>query len=46
MQEVVVNGKKMYRISAEGFSTPEEAAAFITEAREKYGFDGGWIKQI
>ncbi len=46
MQEVVVNGKKMYRISAEGFSTPEEAAAFITEARNKYGFDGGWIKQI
>ena len=46
MQEVVVNGKKMYRISAEGFSTPEEAAAFITEARDKYGFDGGWIKQI
>ena len=46
MQEVVVNGKKMYRISAEGFSTPEEAVAFITEARDKYGFDGGWIKQI
>ena len=46
IQEVVVNGKKMYRISAEGFSTPEEAAAFITEARDKYGFDGGWIKQI
>lgn len=46
MQEVVVDGKKMYRISAEGFSTPEEAAAFITEAKEKYGFDGGWIHQI
>jgi len=46
MQEVVVNGKKMYRISAEGFSTPEEAAAFIAEAKEKYGFDGGWIRQI
>ena len=46
MQEVVVNGKKMYRISAEGFSTPEEAVAFITEAKEQYGFDGGWIKQI
>lgn len=46
IQEVAVNGKKMYRISAEGFSTPEEAAAFITEAREKYGFDGGWIKQL
>jgi hypothetical protein len=36
----------MYRISAEGFSTPEEAVAFITEAKVKYGFDGGWIKQI
>jgi cell division septation protein DedD len=46
VQEVVVNGKKMYRISAEGFSTPEEAVAFITEAKEQYGFDGGWIKQI
>jgi hypothetical protein len=46
LQEVIVNGKKMYRISAEGFSTPEEASAFITEAREKYGFEGGWIKQI
>lgn len=46
IQEVTVNGKKMYRISAEGFSTPEEAAAFITEAREQYGFDGGWIKQL
>lgn len=46
VQEVVVNGNKMYRISAEGFSTPEEAAAFIAEARDKYGFDGGWIKQI
>jgi len=46
MQEVVVNGKKMYRISAEGFSTPEEATAFIAEAKEKYGFEGGWIKQL
>ena len=46
MQEVIVNGKKMYRISAEGFSTPEEATAFITEARERYGFEGGWIKQL
>jgi len=46
IQEVTFKGKKMYRISAEGFSTPEEASAFITEAREKYGFEGGWIKQI
>lgn len=46
MQEVVVKGNKMYRISAEGFSTPEEATAFIGEAKEKYGFDGGWIKQL
>jgi len=46
IREVIFNGKKMYRISAEGFSTPEEAAAFIAEAKEKYGFDGGWIKQL
>jgi len=45
IQDVVVNGKKVYRISVDGFTTRELASAFIIEARENYGFDGGWIRQ-
>jgi len=45
IQEVVVNEKMMYRISVDGFATRESASAFIIEAREKYGFGGGWIRQ-
>lgn len=46
IQQVMVNGRIVFRISVEGFRSREAASAFITEARSKYGFDGGWIRQI
>lgn len=46
MQQVMVNGKIVFRISVDGFTSREAASAFITEARDKFGFDGGWIRQI
>lgn len=45
IEEVIVNEKKVFRINVEGFSSRASASAFITEANEKYGFDGGWIRQ-
>lgn len=44
VQQVMVNGRMVYRISVDGFSTRDAAFAFIAEARKKYGFDGGWIR--
>ncbi len=46
LQEVIVNGEKMYRLSVDGFSSYETASRFVTEARKKYGFEGGWIRHI
>lgn len=45
IEEVVVNDKKVYRINVDGFSSRTSASAFIAEAKERYGFDGGWIRQ-
>lgn len=46
LQEVIVNGSKMYRLSVGGFTSHEAASSFIKEARKKYGFEGGWIRHI
>lgn len=46
MQQVMVNGKIVFRISVDGFSTRDAAFAFIAEAKNKYGFEGGWIRPI
>jgi hypothetical protein len=45
IEEVVLNDKKVYRLSVNGFATREAAYGFIAEASEKYGFEGGWIRQ-
>lgn len=45
IQTVVVKGKQVYRLSVSGFSTRNEAEAFIDEAGQKYGMKGGWIRE-
>lgn len=45
IEEVIVNDKKVYRINVDGFSSRASASAFITEANERHGFEGGWIRQ-
>lgn len=44
IQETMVNGEKVYRLSVEGFSTRIEAMQFINKAKQQYGFDGGWVR--
>ena len=46
IQQVMVNGKIVFRISVDGFTSRDAASAFIAEAKSKYGFDGGWIRRI
>ncbi len=46
IQEVMVNGKIVFRISVDGFTSRDAASAFIAEAKSKYGFEGGWIRGI
>ena len=45
IEEATVNGKKIYRLSVDGFDTRESAQLFITRVSEKYGFEGGWIRR-
>ena len=44
IDEVVVNGVKIYRLSITGFETRNEAMVFIETAKNQYGFDNGWIR--
>ncbi len=45
IQEAVVNGEQVYRLSVAGFFSRADATAFIDKARREFGFDGGWIRQ-
>ena len=46
IEEIVVNDTKVYRINVDGFASRAAANAFIAEANQKYGFEGGWIREI
>jgi len=43
--EVRINGRKLYRLSIDGFSTRDEASRYAKKVKQKYGFNG-WIQQI
>jgi cell division septation protein DedD len=45
IEEVVVNDRRVYRLSVDGFDSRESAQAFISNVSKKYGFEGGWIRQ-
>lgn len=45
IEEVVVNDRKVYRLSVNGFSSRESAQDFIAHVKKNYGFEGGWIRQ-
>lgn len=45
IQEVVVKGEKVYRLSVAGFDSRGEATIFINKARQELGFEGGWIRR-
>ncbi len=44
IEEAVVNGKTVYRLCVEGFSSRDEAAVFITTVRKKFGFNA-WVRK-
>lgn len=44
IEEVVVNDRKVYRLSVNGFGSRESAQDFIAHVKKNYGFDGGWIR--
>ena len=45
VQEIVVNGATIYRLSVEGFATRKEALQFVSTAKKKFGFEGGWVRR-
>ena len=45
IQEVMVNGKRVYRLSVDGFVNRNEAELFAHQAGMKFGMKGGWIRK-
>ena len=45
IQQAVVKGKRVYRLSVRGFSNRDEAESFIRIADEQYGMKDGWIRK-
>jgi cell division septation protein DedD len=45
LEEVVVKGKQLYRISVSGFTDLDEAKLFIKNASDKYGVKGSRIRK-
>jgi hypothetical protein len=45
IQEAVVNGQHVYRLSVGGFTNRNEAELFVREAGNKYGMKNGWIRK-
>ena len=45
IQETVVKGKRVYRLSVDGFATRDAALKFIAHAKSSLGFDGGWARR-
>ena len=45
MENVMIKGKQIYRISVSGFSDEKEAKQFIRKAGEQYGLSNGWIRK-
>lgn len=43
--EVHINGRKLYRLSLDGFSTRDEASRYASIIKQKYGFNG-WVQQV
>ncbi len=46
VDEVTVNGQRIYRLSVGGFSEFSQAELFVIIAEEEYGMKGGWIKKV
>ena len=44
IEEIEVKGRKVYRLSVDGFPTKAAARRFVDKAR-RYGFDKGWIRK-
>ncbi|MGB5397477.1 MAG: SPOR domain-containing protein [Gammaproteobacteria bacterium] len=45
IEEAVVNGKRVYRLSVDGFATRDAALVFIAQAKTRLGFSGGWARR-
>lgn len=45
LQQAVVKGSKVYRLSVGGFENRSEAELFIREAGDKYGLKNGWVRK-
>lgn len=45
IQQAVVNGKRVYRLSVSGFSNSKEAELFIRKAGKQYGMKDGFLRK-
>ena len=46
IDEVMINGQLIYRLSVGGFTRFSQAELFVIIAEEEYGMKGGWIKKV
>ncbi len=45
IQQTNVNGKRIYRLIIDGFSSHEDAKLFVRRADDEFGLPGGWIRK-
>ena len=45
LQQAVVKGSQVYRLSVGGFENRSDAELFIREAGDKYGLKNGWVRK-
>ncbi len=45
IEQANVNGKRIYRLIIDGFSSQAEARLFVRRADDEFGLHGGWIRK-
>ena len=45
IQEANVNGRRIYRLIIDGFSSQADAKLFVRRADDEFGLPGGWIRK-
>jgi len=45
LDAIRIDGRKLYRLSLDGFSTRDEASRYASIIKQKYGFNG-WVQQV
>ncbi len=45
IQEANINGKRIYRVIIDGFSSQKDAKGFVHRANNEFGLHGGWVRK-